>query len=119
MVPKGTKRPSPAINLNAKKGCALMVKMGMDSSQLLMLQIIFTGVFGAKLMKNWSDFDEALALFTENSWQTNATLMIYLSHIRMQHAHVADVGMMLDKASTHCSDEVKEHVDKTNSYGPP
>ena len=30
----------------------------------------------------------------------------------MQHAHVADLGMILDKASTHCSDEVKEHVEK-------
>ena len=84
----------------------------MASAKLLMPQIIFTGVFGAKLMKDWSDFDESLVLFTENHWHANANLMIYLSHIRMRHDHVANVGMMLDKASTHCSDEVKEHVEK-------
>ena len=37
----------------------------------------------------------------------------------MQHAHIANVGMTLDKASTHCSDEVKEHVGKMNLAGPP
>ena len=37
----------------------------------------------------------------------------------MQHAHVADIGIILEKASTHCSDEVKDYVEKTNSAGPP
>ena len=45
--------------------------------------------------------------------------MICLSRVRMQHAHIANVGMTLDKASTHCSDEVKEHVGKMNLAGPP
>ena len=37
----------------------------------------------------------------------------------MQHACVADVGIILDKASTHCSNEVKDHVEKMNLAGPP
>ena len=78
-----------------------------------------TGVLGANLTKEWCVLDEALVLFTENHWQTNANLMTCLSHIRMQHAHVSDVGTILDKASTHCSDEVKGYVEKTNSAGPP
>ena len=43
---------------------------------------------------------------------TDTTLMTYLSHTRMQHAHLANVGMVLDKDSTHCSNEVKEHYEK-------
>ena len=70
-------------------------------------------------MKEWSDLDEVLVLFTENYWQENTTLMIHSSRIVMQHAHVADAGIILDKASTHYSDEVKEHVEKTNSDVPP
>ena len=61
-------------------------------------------------MKEQSDIDEAPFLFAENHWQKNSTLMTYLSHIRMKHSHIADVGMILDKASTHCSDEVKDYV---------
>ena len=62
------------------------------------------GVLGARFMKKWSHLDEAIVLFTENHWQTSATLMIFLSHIKTQCAHVADVRIILDKASTHCSD---------------
>ena len=66
MVPKGTKRVSPAKNLNAKEGCTLMAMTDMVSSHLLTPHNIFTGVFGDELMKDWSDFDESLFLLTEN-----------------------------------------------------
>ena len=43
IVRKRTKRVPPTKNKNAKEGCTFMVTMYIDSSQLLMPQIIFTG----------------------------------------------------------------------------
>ena len=106
--------------------------MDIASSQLLTSKLIFTG---NSLRFNMSDFifmnysnarrrvrssfDERVEwfrwstwFFRWNYWQTNATLMIYLSHIRMENAHVAGVEMILDKASTNCSNEVKGHSQK-------
>ena len=36
----------------------------------------------------------------------------------MQYDHVANIRMILDTASAHCTNKVKGHIQKTNSAGP-
>ena len=82
-----------------------MLTMDIDYFQLIMSQIIIigasltlyfcfflnsltknltrTGVFGARLIKEQSNFDKALGLFTENHWKTNITLIICINHLRI------------------------------------
>jgi hypothetical protein len=43
--------------------------------------IIFTGVYGAKLMKHWVDFDRAKVIFNESHWMTSNATMIYITHL--------------------------------------
>jgi hypothetical protein len=38
--------------------------------------IIFTGVYCAKLMKHWADFDPAKVIFNESHWMTSNAAII-------------------------------------------
>jgi hypothetical protein len=91
-----------------------MVSMDMTSSQLLRPFIIFKGTFGARLMREWSTYTSSTVLFTENHWQSSATILIYLEKLRQVYAGVKAIGLVWDKASCHCSEEVLAYLNESN-----
>jgi OTU-like cysteine protease/DDE superfamily endonuclease len=116
LVPRGVKRVGSAAKLDEKDGCTLMVTMDMSSSQLIPPFLIFKGVFGANLMREWSKYKGATVLFTEKHWQTSATVIIYLESLRKMYHHAGKkvIGLIWDKASSHNSEEVVTYLNESN-----
>ena len=67
-----------------------------------------TGVFGTRLMKEWSSLDEALVLFTETHWQTISVVIICMNQIIMLYRNLKYIGLTWDLATTNAFDTVKK-----------
>ena len=63
--PTGEKRIGAAAQIDDKAGCTVLPTMDMTASRLLAPMVIFTGVFGATLMKKWQSYSDSLVMFTK------------------------------------------------------
>ena len=68
LAPKGVERVGKMLFVGSKAGCIVLPIMDMFSSQFLLPMVIFTGVFGATLMKKGSKYLKSVVLFTKNHW---------------------------------------------------
>lgn len=119
IVPRGTKRVGSATKLgDTKEGCTIMVTMALEGSKLLAPTIIFNGVFGGTLMRRWSSFRDAQVLFTENHWQTEATMKLYIHLIKLTFADKENIGLIIDKASMHDNTGLLNYVEENNFNRP-
>jgi DDE superfamily endonuclease len=100
LAKKGSKRVGVARKLDEKDGCTLMVSMEMKTSQLLPPFVIFKGGFCKTLMKKWKDYEHGTVLFTENHWQTEETMKIYVNHLRLTFPGKT-IGLVFDCAPSH------------------
>ena len=66
VAPKGSKRVGLSIKCDDKTGCTVMITMEAISSQLLPPFIIFKGICGAVLMKQWQSYEDATVVLTKN-----------------------------------------------------
>ena len=78
IAPLGEKRVGSTANIDEKSGCTVLPSMDMTASRLLPPLLIFTGVFGAKLMKEWQSYSSSLVLFTKSHWMTSETFVLYM-----------------------------------------
>ena len=62
-----------------KNGCSVIIILDMFANITLPPYIIFTAIFGAKLMKEYKDMTKATVLFTEIHWMTSAANMYILN----------------------------------------
>ena len=113
MAPKGVKRVGVALSVNEKNGCSVMITLDMLLNEALPPFIIFTGVFGAILMKEYQKMTKATVLFTETHWMTSATNMLYFKYLSNFYKG-KKVGLVYDKAPSHCSKGVNEFVKNWN-----
>ena len=81
LAKKGSKRVGVARKIDEKDGCTVMVSMEWSSSSLIMPMLIFSGGFRKTLMKKCGQHKSCMVLFTENHWQTEETMKIYLNQI--------------------------------------
>ena len=77
----GVKRVGVALSVNEKNGCSVMITLDMHLNKALPPFIIFTGVFGALLMKKYKEMTKATVLFTDTHWMTSATNMLYFKYL--------------------------------------
>jgi hypothetical protein len=64
IVPRGMKRVGTAAQVhNDKMGATVLISCEFWTSMILPPMIIFTGVYGAKLMQHWEDFGDGEVLF--------------------------------------------------------
>jgi hypothetical protein len=75
--------------------------------------IILTGVYGAKLMTHWANFDRAKVIFNKSQWITSNAAIIYLSHLTSIFKGKKN-GLIWDKHTSHYSDEVLQFIKKCN-----
>lgn len=99
----GEKRIGVARKFDEKNGCTVMVSMEMHTSSLLKPFIIFKGVFGGRLMKQWATHNDSTVVFNSNHWQTEETMKIYLHSIRQLFPGKV-VGIVYDYAPSHTED---------------
>ncbi len=66
---------------NEKIGATVIIAEEYRTSMILPPMIIFTGVYGAKLMQQWESFDDAKIVFNESHWMTSQTRIIYLNFL--------------------------------------
>ena len=81
LAPIGVKRVGVALSVNEKNGCSVMITLDMHLNKALPPFIIFTGVFGALLMKEYKEMTKATILFTDTHWMTSATNMLYFKYL--------------------------------------
>jgi hypothetical protein len=116
----GCKRVGVARKIDEKNGCTLMVSMEWSSSSLIMPMLIFSGGFGKTLMKKWGKHESSLVLFTENHWQTEETMKIYMHQIRLNFGQLkpgCKVGIIYDKAPSH-TNSLLQWVEEQNDTDP-
>jgi hypothetical protein len=99
---------------NEKFGATVMIACEYRTSTIIPPIIIFTGVYCAKLMKQWANFDKAKVIFNESHWMTSNAAIIYISFL-MNIFHGKKIGLIWDKHSSHYSDEVLQFIDKCNN----
>ena len=104
ICPTGEKRVGSATQVDDKAGCTVLPTMDMTSSRLLPPLVIFTGVFGATLMKKWQQYTTSLVMFTEKHWMTSQTFILYISWL-MDMYKGKRIGLIVDYAPQHCSAE--------------
>jgi hypothetical protein len=75
--------------------------------------IIFTGVYGAKLMTQWANVDRAKFIFNKSHLMTSNAAIIYLSHL-ISIFKGGEIGLIWDKHTSHYSDEVLQFIKKCN-----
>ena len=114
VAPCGVKRVGSTTVIDDKSGCTVLPTMEMNSSSLLPVMIIFTGVFGAKLMKEWKNYTRSLVLFTENHWMTSETFVIYLKWLLQMYRNKT-IGLIIDYAPSHDNDNLERWVKKLNA----
>ena len=114
IAPKGEKRIGTASCIDEKSGCTVFPTMEMNASLILPPLIIFTGVFGATLMKQWKNYTKSLVLFTENHWMTGETFIIYLKWLLMNYKNKT-IGLIVDYAPSHEKSDVDTWIKKINS----
>jgi hypothetical protein len=98
---------------NEKFGATIMIACEYRTSTILPPMIIFTGVYCAKLMKHWANFDRAKVIFNESHWMTSNAAIIYIAFL-MNIFNGKKIGLIWDKHSSHCSDEVLQFIMKYN-----
>ena len=60
LAPTGEKQIGSTAKIDRKSGCTVLPTMDMTASKLLPPLVIFTGVFGARLMKKWQLYNCSL-----------------------------------------------------------
>jgi hypothetical protein len=78
IVPIGVKRVGTKHKCDEKIGCTVLPTMDLTHGMLMPPVIIFTGVFCAKLMEQWSKYQDSLVLFNTKHWMTSETFGLYL-----------------------------------------
>ena len=81
LAPIGVKPVGFALSVNEKNGCSVMITLDMFANIALPSFIIFTGIFGAYLMKEYKDMTKSIVLFTNTHWITSATNMLYFKDL--------------------------------------
>ena len=114
IAPTGVKRVGSVVQVdNEKWGATVMIACEYRTSCILPPMIIFTGVYGAKLMKHWADFDRAKVIFNESHWMTSNAAIIYISFL-LNMFKGKKIGLIWDKHTSHYSNEVLEFIKKCN-----
>ena len=81
LAPIGVKRVGVVLSVNEKNGCSVMITLDMHLNKALPPFIIFTGVFGALLIKEYKEMTKATVLFTDKHWMTSVTNMLYFKYL--------------------------------------
>lgn len=114
IAPKGVKRVGTAMQVdNEKWGATVMIACEYKTSSIIPPMVIFTGVYCAKLMAHWANFDKAKVIFNESHWMTNNAAIIYITHL-MNIFRGKTIGLIWDKHSSHYSEEVMQFINKSN-----
>jgi hypothetical protein len=113
LAPTGEKRIGKSVTCDKKAGCTVLPTMDLLSSCLLPPMIIFNGVFGGRLMKQWSQHTESFVLFTEKHWMTTETMVLYLKKM-MTFYKGRTIGLIIDKAPSHTNETVYNWVKRLN-----
>lgn len=115
IAPTGVKRVGSVVQVdNEKWGATVMIACEFRTSCILPPMIIFTGVYGAKLMKHWADFDRAKVIFNESHWMTSNAAIIYISFL-LNMFPGKKIGLIWDKHTSHYSNEVLQFIEKCNA----
>jgi hypothetical protein len=114
IAPTGIKRVGSVVQVdNEKWGATVMIACEYRTSCILPPMIIFTGVHCAKLMKQWSTFDQAKVIFNESHWMTANAAIIYVSYL-MSMFKGKKIGLIWDKHTSHYCTEVLDFIAKSN-----
>jgi hypothetical protein len=114
LAPTGVKRVGTAVQVdNEKWGATVMIACEYKTSCILPPMIIFTGVYGAKLMTQWAAFERAKVIFNETHWMTSNATIIYISYL-ISMSPGKRIGLIWDKHTSHYSDEVLQFIEKCN-----
>ena len=105
-------------NIDEKSGCTVLPSMDMTASRLLPPLLIFTGVFGAKLMKEWQSYSSSLVLFTKSHWMTSETFVLYMDWL-MDVYKGKKIGLIVDYAPSHDNHELDYWVRLLNEKKKP
>ncbi len=110
----GVKRVGIVAQVDYEKfGATVMIACEYRTSTILAPMIIFTGVYCAKLMKQWANFNKAKVIFNESHWMTSNAAIIYISFL-MNIFNGKRIGLIWDKHSSHHSGEVLQFIKKCN-----
>jgi len=90
-----------------------MIACECRTSCILPPLIIFKGVYGAKLMNHWADFNRAKEIFNESHWMTSNAAIIYISFL-LNMFKGKKIGLIWDKHTSRYSNEVLEIIKKCN-----
>ena len=114
VAPTGVKRVGTVVQAdNEKFGATVLIACEYKTSSILPPMIIFTGVYGAKLMSQWAGFDKAKVIFNESHWMTSNTAIIYVAYLRTMFQGKR-IGLIWDKHTSHYSEEVLNFITKSN-----
>ena len=114
VAPTGVKRVGTVVQAdNEKFGATVLIACEYKTSSILPPMIIFTGVYGAKLMSQWAGFDKAKVIFNESHWMTSNTAIIYVAYLRTMFQGKR-IGLIWDKHTSHYSEEVLNFIAKSN-----
>jgi hypothetical protein len=114
IAPTGVKRVGTALQVdNEKWGATVMIACEYRTSSILPPMVIFTGVYCAKLMKHWADFDRAKVIFNESHWMTSNAAIIYIAHL-LNIFNGKRIGLIWDKHTSHYSEDVLNFIKKCN-----
>jgi len=110
----GVKRVGTALQVDNKKwGATVMIACEYKTSSILPPMVIFTGVYCAKLMKHWADFDRAKVISNESHWMISNAAIIYIAHL-MNIFNGKRIGLIWDKHTSHYSKDVLNFIKKCN-----
>lgn len=109
---KGSRRVGCAVHMDLKYGCTVIPTMNMLASQLLKPFVVFSGQFGATLMKKFQDYTNSRVVFTETHWIAE-TMCMYCSHL-IECFPGKCIGLLMDYAPSHVGDIVAEVLQKLN-----
>jgi len=141
IVPQGIKRVGTSTQVdNEKMGATVLISCEFRTSMILPPMVIFTGVYGAKLMQQWENFEDgevllficllvlflcltfmyfilffhtAKVVFNESHWMTSQTSIIYLQYLNTLFPG-KKIGLIWDKHSSHYCDEVLNFIRNNN-----
>ena len=114
LAPRGIKSVGTACSIPSSDGCTVMVTMDMRTSQLTPPFIIYKGTFGGTLMKQWERFARGKVVFTKKHWMTSESYILYLQYLRLLCPGYHRIGLVVDKASMHMSEEVLDWIKSSN-----
>ena len=109
LTPIGVKRVRVALSVHAKNGWNVMITLDMLANIALSPFIKLTGIFGTLLIEEYKDMTKAIVLFTDTHWMTSATNILYFKYLSNFYWG-KKVGLVYDKAPSHCSKAVNDYV---------